>query len=395
MAVSTYDEQFLTDEQKKQLKAFTDAWNRASEAGDQAGMDSAHAAAERVRAQAGYSGGADGGQYSGLGVQSAYTPSTLPSYQAQTDAVNRLYDAAQMAEISGLRSAYDANKAVLDAQRDVIPEIYQAQKNSAAAQAEIAGKNFNEYAGASGLNSGAGGQARLAMSNQLQGDLTALGNEEAAAQRELENSIAQLKIKYRNDIASAVANGEYRRAAALLEEYQREQESAVSVAGSQADENYRAWQAGITGRREDSSRESDDWARQLEMAKLQAQYGDLSGLKALGVDTSAYEAKQTGGYGGGSGGGSGGGYSGEASETGRETGVGSQGEIKLGTAASGMLGEFRPHPGNLQSRADAVGTALRNGYITAEEADYLLDMLGADKLGEYGNVRPVEGKKTK
>lgn len=383
MAVSTYDEQFLTDEQKNQLKAFTDAWNRASEAGDQAGMDSAHAAAERVRAQAGYSGGADGGQYSGLGVQSAYMPSTLPSYQAQTDAVNRLYDAAQMAEISGLRSAYDANKAVLDAQRDVIPEIYQAQKNSAAAQAEIAGKNFNEYAGASGLNSGAGGQARLAMSNQLQGDLTALGNEEAAAQRELENSIAQLKIKYRNDIASAVANGEYRRAAALLEEYQREQESAVSVAGSQADENYRAWQAGITGRREDSSRESDDWARQLELAQLQAQYGDLSGLKALGVDTSAYEAKQSGGYSGG------------ASETSRETGAGSQGDIRLGTAASGMLGEFQSHPGNLQSRADAVGTALRNGYITAEEADYLLDILGVDKWGEYGNVRPVVGAKTR
>lgn len=37
-------------------------------------------------------------------------------------------------------------------------------------------------------------------------------------------------------------------------------------------------------------RDQDDYQRRLQMAQLQAQYGDYSGLQALGVDTSGYEA---------------------------------------------------------------------------------------------------------
>ena len=39
MAISVYDEEFLTDEQRRQLDAFTKAWERASAAGDRAGME--------------------------------------------------------------------------------------------------------------------------------------------------------------------------------------------------------------------------------------------------------------------------------------------------------------------------------------------------------------------
>lgn len=317
MAISVYDDQLLTQEQKKQLEAFTDAWNRANAAGDRAGMESAHAAAERVRAQAGYSGGADGSAYSDLGGgQTAraggyggYTASELPSYRAQTQAVNELYDAARDARLAQLKSAFDTNSAQLEAQREEIPRIYQAQKNSVASEAELAGRGFNEYAAASGLNSGTGGQARLAMTNELQGDLAALGAQEAAAQRELENSIAQLKVRYQNDIASALADGEYRRAEALLEEYRREQESAVSTAGAKADLDYRAWQSQLEldkynyGKQRDALSDSrrqeeleyerardgasdslKEWQRQLELAELMAKYGDYSGLRALGLD---------------------------------------------------------------------------------------------------------------
>ena len=48
--------------------------------------------------------------------------------------------------------------------------------------------------------------------------------------------------------------------------------------------------------------EEAEYNKKLAMAQLQASYGDLSGLKALGVDTSKYAA---GGGGGGSGGGGG------------------------------------------------------------------------------------------
>lgn len=367
MAISIYDDQFLNDDQKKRLQTFTDAWNEANARGDRAAMEAAHAAAERVRAEANYSGTMDGSGFVDLGANKPapsesktytpapapepytpapapekYTPAQLPSYQAQTDAVNQLYDAQREAALAALKNAYDANSSTLEAERAEIPGVFQTQRNATAAQSELAGRNFNEYAAVSGLNSGTAGQAALARSNQLQGDLTALGQQEAEEQRRVDRQIAQLKIQYQNDIASAIAQGEYERAAALYEEYKRAAESAVTTAQAQADENYRGWQSGVTGaqfaadenyrawqagannaqfaadenyrswqsgvsdRESEIERQYEDFQRQLQMAELQAQYGDLSGLKALGVDTSAYEeqlaaaqtAKTTGSSGG-------------------------------------------------------------------------------------------------
>ena len=220
MLISIYDEQFLNDEQRKRLQTFTDAWNQANARGDQAGMEAAHAAAERVRTEANYSGTRDGSSFVDMGTAQApsesktytpaptpepytpspapeaYTPAQLPSYQAQTDAVNQLYDAQREAALAALKGAYEANSSTLEAQRAEIPGVFQTQRNAAAAQSELAGRNFNEYAAASGLNSGTAGQAALARSNQLQGDLTALGQQEAEEQRKVDSQLAQLKIQY-------------------------------------------------------------------------------------------------------------------------------------------------------------------------------------------------------
>ena len=423
MAISTYDEQFLNDEQKRQLQAFTDAWNRANAAGDQAGMEAAHAAAERVRAQAGYSGAGEGGGYVDLGTKQSesktytptpkpepYTPAQPPSYQPQVDAVNQLYDAQREATLAALKSAFEANSSTLEAQRAEIPGVYQAQRNSVAAESERAGHNFNEYAAAAGLNSGAGGQAALARSNQLQGDLSALGQQEAAEQRKLESEIAQLKIQYQNEIAAAIAQGEYERAAALLEEYKRAAESKVTTAQAQADENYRgyqsglagtqfaadenyrAWQSGVSSRESDVENDFSEWQRRLQMAELQAQYGDLSGLKALGVDTSKYEAGLAG-AGGASGSqdnskalkdaadifgnvlkGVASTFSGKKTEN--SQGKPSTSAPGLGVTAQGILGSLRSHPTSVSSFAAAVEEALQKGYITENEASYLLEQIG-------------------
>ena len=45
------------------------------------------------------------------------------------------------------------------------------------------------------------------------------------------------------------------------------------------------------------SSQNTDWERKYQLAVLAAQYGDYSGLRALGIDTSAMEL--TGGYSGG------------------------------------------------------------------------------------------------
>ena len=322
MAISVYDEQFLNDEQRKRLRAFTDAWNEANARGDQAGMEAAHAAAERVRAEANYSGTRDGSGYVGFdaaggGGQSAgnggawsggqnagsgvYSPAQLTGYRAGVREVNDLYDAARERKLAQLKTAFDRSVEALRAERAELPGVYDSQKNAAAAQSEMAGRNFNEYAAASGLNSGTAGQAALARSNQLQGDLAALGRQEAAEQADIARRETQLRTQYADDVAAAVAQGEYDRAAALLEEYRRAETSRVDTAREQADENYRAWQAGVSAaqtaekaRREtaqtQAEAESASRKEALERAARLAEAGDFSGYLALGYSRAETEA---------------------------------------------------------------------------------------------------------
>ena len=54
----------------QQIQAAKSAWEAANAAGDRAGMDAAHQAAESIRAAYGYSGGVDGSQY----LPNAYAP---------------------------------------------------------------------------------------------------------------------------------------------------------------------------------------------------------------------------------------------------------------------------------------------------------------------------------
>ena len=283
MAVSVYDQQFLTDEQKEKLRAITEEWQRASAAGDRAGMDSAHAAAERVRAEAGYGGGADGSLYlPSASAGSGYVPEKRTGYRPQTEAVDRLYDASRDLKLAELKTAFDKNAAALEAEGEAIPGLYQAGRNDVSARSELAGKNFNEYAAASGLNNGAAGQEALARSNQLQKDLGELDAGEAEAQRDLLARRTALNTKYADDIAAAVAQGEADRAQALLEEYRRAEESRVSVSESLAQENYRAYESAVAAARTAAEKSDASAKAQKERAERLAGFGDFSGYAALG-----------------------------------------------------------------------------------------------------------------
>lgn len=63
---SSADKTFLSDTDKALVQAAKDRWATAHAAGDQAGMDAAHADAEAIREKYGYQGGANGGAYNEL-----------------------------------------------------------------------------------------------------------------------------------------------------------------------------------------------------------------------------------------------------------------------------------------------------------------------------------------
>lgn len=196
------------------------------------------------------------------------TTTTLPKYEAQVDAVNKAYDAANSASMAALENAYNQSKAQTEAAAQKIPATYQAQANSIAAQAERNRQAFNESAGAAGLNVGAGSQAALAQNNQLQNDLTTIRTAEANAKADLDNQLNQLYTAYQGNIAEALANNEYERANQLLSEYRQAATSAVTVAQNQASIDRQA--------------EETAYNRAKTDAATLAQYGDFSGYAALG-----------------------------------------------------------------------------------------------------------------
>lgn len=245
MAVSKYDQQFLSGEDQKKIQALTDSYNQAVSQGNQSLADSYHQQAEQIRSGYEYSGGEDGTVYSykpkDTSGNSVYQPSTLKPATSQESYIKDLYAAQQEANLNALKSAYDQNVIDLEAAKAQIPQTYQDARNQTAGQAAVNQQNFNEYAAAAGLNTGAGGQARLSMTNQLQGDLGALNRDEANALNDIETQRLRLSIQYQNDIAQAIADGNYQLAGALYQEAQRVDDSLVAIGQAQADENYRAW----------------------------------------------------------------------------------------------------------------------------------------------------------
>ena len=144
MALSEADKQYLNADQQKQIAALKDAWAAASAAGDQAGMESANKQAEAIRAQAGYSGGADGSGYTLLSGQNggqAQNSQFQNAGQGQnTYAGDQSLSADLQAQIAALQEEYAKAQA----------EGNQIGMQNAHAQAEAIRNRFGYSGGADG-----------------------------------------------------------------------------------------------------------------------------------------------------------------------------------------------------------------------------------------------------
>lgn len=182
-------------------------------------------------------GGAGGSVSSGssvgggsLGIGGGTSGVSGSGGNSQSALIEELYKAQQQAALAELEAAYEQNMLDLDAAAQKIPAIYQDSRNRAARDAAVAGRNFNEYAAASGLSSGAGAQTRLAMDNQLISGLSEISAQEATAMAELENQRAKTKVAYQNAVASAIAEGDLAKAEALYKEAVRMDEMYLQQA---------------------------------------------------------------------------------------------------------------------------------------------------------------------
>lgn len=277
------------------LKQYGDAYNTARASGDWQGMHSANEKANQLRNQYGYAaesayddimlirgqygGGTDfvsGGAGHGT-VQQEQMPG-YNDYSAYIEEMNRLARESALAE---LRGAYEKNLAGLDRTQQAIAPTYQAARNQAAGQAELQKRQFAEYAAANGLNSGAGGQAQLAMNNALQGSLSNLSTQEASSLADLELQRSQTESDYNSAIAQARANGDYQLANQLYQEKVRADEAMREQMMWQAQQDFQNaqfdWQKQVTQGQMDSDAAQQRFDNLMSLAKYQAeQTGDYS-----------------------------------------------------------------------------------------------------------------------
>ena len=147
--------------------------------------------------------------------------SSPPHYytaEDHSDYINEIYAAAERQALAALEGAYTEQLAAFDSEAAALPGTYREAKNRAAADAAVTQQSMNERFTASGLNSGAQGQAALSLGIAAQGSLAALDSEEARSLAELESRRAQVKAQYQNAVAQAIAQNEIERANALYQE---------------------------------------------------------------------------------------------------------------------------------------------------------------------------------
>lgn len=124
MAVSSTDKNKLSSEQQNAVQSYTDQYYAAKARGDTAGMQAAHAAAESVRNQAGYSGGGDGS-----GNASVRPSQTAEQVQGYLDQYRQ--DNAQKRYLNGGQQYWQNNYSAEDNLRSQANAIrQQMQENS-------------------------------------------------------------------------------------------------------------------------------------------------------------------------------------------------------------------------------------------------------------------------
>ena len=158
-----------------------------------------------------------------------------PTANSQEELIRKMYESNLDSNKSQLESDYNQNISDLGAEESKLGQIYYEQQRQAQAESDRNRQAFQEYANARGLNSGTGGQAELAQSNQLSANLNALRQSEAEKRAEVERQRQLLGQQYQKAIQKAQADNDLNLAKALYEEAVRVDESINSAAQADAD----------------------------------------------------------------------------------------------------------------------------------------------------------------
>lgn len=282
------DKLFLSAAQQTGIDREKINWQKARDAGDQAGMDEAHKRAEAIRAQAGYSGGANGGAYNpfagddGQGVHTSGThmtsPTWTPSYaKERADTVSKIKSRAPF--------SYDPEK-------DETYQQYKQQYERGAAKAmeDTMGQVMARTGGlASSFAQTAGQQSYAATMAQLADKVPELRQLAYQMYMDEGDRLRSDLQMYDNLDSSDASRWQATVLSPFLSDraYAREVDDTLYSRGQDALD--RKWQEKLyADERDDVAYERAQAEKQQEIADAINQYqysGDVAGMQGLGWDT--------------------------------------------------------------------------------------------------------------
>lgn len=231
-----------------------------------------------------YTNGADGGT-TGQGSNGSVninggnitggTGGSVPSggyYTArdQSGYINQLYDAAVKSAQEALKGAYDQSVLAFDQAEAKVPEQYRIARNQTSADAALQRANMNEQLAASGLNTGASGQARLAMGIAEQNAMSELYRQQQATIDEITLQRNQARVEYESAVAQAIADNDMQRAQALYQEAQRVDNSYRSyLEDALQQQQYQMNQLNMEATRQQMQLQQEQWALEQQLAQQQ------------------------------------------------------------------------------------------------------------------------------
>lgn len=202
----------------------------------------------------------------------------------QSDYIRQMYEQQLEANKAQLESDYNQNVSNLAGEEGKLGSNYYEQRRQTQANADRAQASYNEMANASGLNSGTGGQAQLARSNQLQSDLTALGNAEAQNRAEIERQRTLLGQQYQNAIRQAQAENNMELAQRLYQEATRVDESIIDASKNDSSRALEILNMMLNQVSSERNLASEDARQAAEIAAAAGKYGLYGKLYGLSDD---------------------------------------------------------------------------------------------------------------
>ena len=193
--------------------------------------------------------------------------------------INKIYDAQKQSTLNTLKSAYDKNIASVDsAMSNLGTSAYEA-KRQAAGEAALARQRLNEQFAANGLNTGAAGQAHLALLNQQAANLNSIEMKRAQAENAYNAQKAALTQEYQSQIKSAILDNDADRAAALYALYKQNVSGSGSSGSGSSGGGSGGSGGGFTGNNNNNPESEVESAKQELLRRFNA--GELNNIEYL------------------------------------------------------------------------------------------------------------------